>query len=87
MKVHLELFTANICSSCADAKNLLSRAIEDIADDRLTLDYLDVVENLDHAVKSGVLATPALVLNGKLVFCPLPKRGKILQFLKTELNK
>lgn len=34
MKVHLELFTANICSRCADAKGLLAKVIEDIADER-----------------------------------------------------
>jgi len=86
LEVQLELFTVNICSRCDDARHMLSGIVAELNDDRLELDYIDVVENIDHAVEMGVLATPALAVNGKLVFCPLPEREQVLQFLRNELK-
>lgn len=85
MKMQLELFTANFCSRCAQAKSDLSAMVEELGEDDCVLTFVDVVENLDRAVELGILATPALAVNGKLVFAPLPARNVVLQALKSEL--
>ncbi len=87
MKVQVELFTANVCARCEQAKSMLRGLVEELSDDRVELKFIDVVENLDQAVAKGVLATPALVVNGKLVYSPLPKRATVMQTLKAELGK
>lgn len=87
MKVQLELFTANICSRCVQAKNTMTALMEELGDDQFELIFVDVVENIDHAVETGVLLTPALAVNGKLKFSPLPCKDRILHALKKELGK
>jgi len=86
LEVQLELFTANICSRCDDARHMLRGIVAELDNDRLELDYIDVVERFDYAVEIGVLVTPALAVNGNLVFCPLPEREQLVQFLKNELK-
>jgi len=87
MKVQLELFTTNVCAYCVQAKDIMSGLVQELDDDQIRLDFVDVVENIDHAVELGVLTTPALVVNGKLVFAPLPERKMVLKVLEAELNK
>lgn len=85
--VQIELFTANLCKRCVQAKSVLTELVEELGYDQFNVTFVDVVENLDHAVATGVLATPALVVNGQLVFSPLPDRGRIFQFLKAKLQE
>jgi len=86
MKLLLELFTANICSRCAAAKSVMSGVAEELGSDQCELSFIDVVKNLDYSVERGVLRTPALVVNGKLMFSPLPGRELILQAIERELE-
>ncbi len=85
--MRLELFTANVCAHCARAKSDLTGLLEELDNDQIELEFIDVVENIDHAVEMGVLVTPALAVNGKLVFAPLPERKTVLQAIEAELNK
>lgn len=87
MKVQLELFTANVCSRCAQAKGIMTALMEELGDDQFELTFVDVIENIDHAVEMGVLVTPALAVNSKLVFSPLPGRKTVFKALKAELQK
>ncbi len=87
MKLKVELFTANICSRCERAKSDLSAVVKELGEERCDLSFVDVVENHDYAVELGVLATPALAVNGKLVFAPLPERSVVLQTLQAEINQ
>lgn len=80
MKV--ELFTADSCPLCASAKTTLVAAINDLGRERFELQVLNVVEELDHAVALGVLATPAIAIDGKLVHLGKPT----FENLKTVLD-
>ncbi len=64
----------------------MMQVVEELGEDHFELIFVDVVESLDHAVEMGVLLTPALAVNGKLSWSPLPGRGRILQSLKKELE-
>jgi len=61
--------------------------VQELDDDQVRLDFIDVVENIDHAVAMGVLVTPALAVNGKLVFAPLPGRKTVLKALEAVLKE
>jgi len=69
------------------AKSILTGLVEELDNDQIELNFIDVVEDIDHAVEMGVLVTPALAVNGKLVFAPLPERKIVLQALEAELKK
>ena len=66
---------------------LVEELVEEVGNNQIEFRFVDVVKNLDHAVEMGVLATPALAVNGKLMFSPLPDRDKILQSFKAELQQ
>lgn len=70
MKV--EFFYAEGCDNCAAARRELKQAVA--AAFRLDADWheLEVVKHLDYAVELGVLSTPAVAIDGVLVFAKLP---------------
>lgn len=83
--LNIELFTTNACQRCHKAKRRLKTVIDEYAanlDESLacnTINYseLDVVEQLDYAVYLGILTTPAIAFNGKLVFSATPSTKQL----------
>ncbi|KRT56653.1 Thioredoxin domain, partial [endosymbiont of Ridgeia piscesae] len=43
---------------------------------------VNVLEELDYAVQIGVLATPAIAIDGELVFTALPSEKRLRQTLQ-----
>ena len=70
--VTVEVFVSNFCENCANARLMVDQEISRLDKTRFDVCYVDVVERIDHAVALGVLATPAIAIDGKLVFTGLP---------------
>jgi len=87
MTIKVEVFSAPGCTRCGQAKDILRKVAEEIGGGRLTWREVSVVEELDYAVKLGVLSTPAIAVNGKLVFTALPSVRKLRQALEAEIRK
>jgi len=87
MTIKVEVFSAPGCTRCGQAKDILRKVAEEIGGGRLTWREVSVVEELDYAVKLGVLSTPAIAVNGKLVFTALPSAKKLRQTLEAEIRK
>ncbi len=85
--VKVELFTADFCSRCAGARTALVEAIEDLGQEQFELRLLDVVEEIDHAVEVGVLATPAIAVDGELVHPARPTVDKFRVLLRNHLAR
>lgn len=83
MTIKVELFAAPGCTRCAHAKEQLQSMVEAIDDDRLEWRAVEVLDEIDYAVAVGVLSTPAIAIDGELVFSSLPSKKK----LQSELNK
>ena len=77
----IQLFTAPGCSNCGEARELLRQVLDELALCDLCLEVLDVVEHLDLAVSLGVLATPAIVIDGRLAITGMPSRRKLRELL------
>lgn len=78
----LELFQTSGCSSCAESRDLLKFAAEEVAPEVVWRD-VDVTQELDYAVALGVMSLPALAIDGTLAFSSLPSVGQ----LKAELQR
>jgi protein-disulfide isomerase len=85
MTVTVELFTSPACNRCASARKTLRHVVEGFDDDRLTWRAVDVLDELDYAVALGVLATPALAIDGELVFTALPSASTLRRALDQRL--
>ncbi len=87
MTIKVEVFASPGCTRCGQAKDMLRKVAEEIGGGRLTWREVSVVDELDYAVKLGVLSTPAIAVNGRLVFTALPSAKKLRAALETELRK
>ncbi len=85
MAIKVELFTSNVCSRCVQAKEDLRTVIDELGTEHFELCLVDVVENLDRAVQLGVLSTPAIAIDGELIFTGIPSRKRLKASLEKSL--
>ena len=84
--VKVEVFSSPGCSKCVQAKTLLKAIAEELGQDRLTWRDVNILEEMDYAVDLGVMSTPAVAIDGELVFAALPSAGKLRAELESRLR-
>jgi protein-disulfide isomerase len=72
MNILIEVLSAPGCSKCAETREALKAVAEELAKDRVTWRDLNVLDEMDYAVELGVMAPPAIAIDGELVFPALP---------------
>lgn len=72
---------------CVHAKEALKRVADEIGIGRIEWREVKVLEEMDHAVALGVLSTPAIAIDDKLVFIALPPAKKLRQAIEAQLPK
>jgi protein-disulfide isomerase len=87
MIVNVEVFSSPGCGKCGHAREVLKKLAEELGGGRIRWREVNVLEEMDHAVKLGVLSTPAIAVNGKLLFTSLPSVQKLRQALEVALQK
>ncbi len=87
MTIKVELFAAPGCTRCARAQEQLQRIVEEIGSDRLEWRAVEVLDEIDYAVAIGVLSTPAIAIDGELVFTALPSSTKLRRNLEGRLSR
>ena len=58
--VLVEVLTASGCGRCQKIKALTKEVIAELNDDRVRYQEINVVDDIDYAVRLGVMSTPAL---------------------------
>ena len=86
MPVNVEVFASPGCSKCGHAKEILRRLAEEIGGERIRWREVNILEEMDHAVALGVMSTPAIAIDGELVFTSLPGKSKLEQALRERLE-
>ena len=81
--IEVEVFSSPGCGKCARAKALLSVVAHELGVDRIHWREVDILAEMDYAVELGIMSTPAIAIDGKLVYTSLPSVKK----LRAELNK
>ncbi len=64
MRIRVELYTADACDRCDQAKAMLRDVVNTLGEERFRLREINVVANIDEAVAAGIRFTPALRING-----------------------
>ncbi len=79
----LEVFVIPGCARCGTGLEALKEIAESFGPDAFAWEERSLLENIDYAVRLGILSTPAIAVDGKLAFNSLPSP---LQ-LRTELAR
>ncbi len=82
----IELFTSPGCPRCARMRGLVDAYLE-YRKLPLRVSMVDVVAELDRAVALGVRATPALVIDGRLVLTGAAAPARLHALLDDELRR
>lgn len=84
-KVKVEYIHAAGCSRCAEARQTLKDAAQSVGD--IEWEEVDVATQPVRAVDLGIVATPAVLINGKLEFSSAPTTAQLIAALKSHLDR
>jgi len=84
--LEIEIFSAPRCSQCAKAHARAQNVIADLKQHQIGLRVVDIVEELDYAVRLGLRSAPAIAINGELVFPAIPSEADLKQAILTYLG-
>lgn len=87
MNVKVEVFSSPGCGKCGQAKEVLKKLAREIGGDRIEWREVNVLDEMDYAVRLGVLSTPAIAVNGKLLFAVLPSEKTLRRTLERMLRE
>jgi len=86
VSLQVEIFSSPGCGKCAHAKDILRRMAQELGDDTVVWREVNILEELDYAVELGVLSTPAIAIDGQLVFPALPSPNRLRAELSSRLS-
>lgn len=84
--INVELFTAGGCGRCAKAKQEVQSVVDALGQDQLKWRAIDVLDEIDYAVSLGILSTPAIAIDGDLVFTSQPSCKALRRELQARLQ-
>ena len=86
MGIKVEVFSSPGCSKCGHAKEVLRKLADELGQGRIGWREVNILEEMDYAVELGVLTTPAIAIDGELVFSGLPGARRLRQELERRLG-
>ena len=86
MTINVEVFSSPGCGKCGHAKDVLRAIVQEMGGE-IEWREVNILEALDYAVRLGVMSTPAIAVNGKLVFTALPSAAKLRLALEQALRE
>jgi predicted thioredoxin/glutaredoxin len=82
--VRVEFFFAGGCSKCAEARDALREAAQSTA--RVQWKEIDIAREPNRAVDVGVVSTPAVAIDGELVFKTVPTALELQRAIQARLR-
>jgi small redox-active disulfide protein 1 len=83
MVVKVEVFTSPSCPYCPMAIELVDEVKKDMGD-QLEVEKIDISINQEKAVEYGLMAVPAIALNGVVKFVGAPSKEELVAAIKEE---
>ncbi|MDR3292318.1 MAG: MJ0307 family thioredoxin [Methanobrevibacter sp.] len=81
MVFKIEVFTSPTCPYCPTAKDIVMEAKKQLKD-KIDVEEVNIMENKKRANAYGVMAVPAIVINGVVEFVGAPTLDDLLLKLK-----
>jgi predicted thioredoxin/glutaredoxin len=83
--VNVEFLFAGGCDRCAEARDALRAAAQ--SSDRVEWKEVDIAKNPKRAVEVGVLSTPAVAIDGELIFKSMPTASDLLKAIRARVGR
>lgn len=83
--VRVEFFFAGGCSNCASARDELRRVAESAGE--VEWSEIDIGKHPHRAVDAGVVSTPAVAIDGSLVFKSAPTAAELRSAIRARAAK
>lgn len=87
MAVMIEVFSAPACGKCSQARERLRAVVENFGGERVQWREVDVLDDMERAVELGVLSTPAIAIDGELLFTGSPSEKALRDAVEAALDK
>ncbi len=87
MSIKVEVFSSPGCSKCSHARELLKKIVLEKGESCIHWREVNILQELDYAVSLGVLSTPAIAIDGQLIFTRLPSARKLQSALEEHIHK
>ena len=85
--INIELISTFTCRRCEKAQKDVQNMIKSLNNDDILYREVNVLKQLDYVVKLGVLQTPAIAINGKLIFRCIPSQSQFNKVLEKFLYR
>ena len=86
MVVKVEVFTSPSCPYCPMAIEVVNE-VEKEMPGTLEIEKIDIMVDRDKAVEYGLMAVPAIALNGVVRFVGAPSKEELTSAIEEEKNK
>jgi thioredoxin 1 len=83
MVVKVEVFTSPSCPYCPMAVELVEEVKKDMSDD-IEVEKIDIMVEREKAIEYGLMAVPAIALNGVVRFVGAPGKEELVAAIKEE---
>lgn len=87
MAIVVEVFGSPGCAKCVKAKDEVLRFIWENGPGAVELREVNVLEEMERALDLGIMATPAIAIDGELVFRTLPREKALRAELEARFAK
>ncbi len=87
MTMQIEVFSTPGCTRCARATEALTVLTKEIGVGRIEWRVINIIDELDYAVRLGVLTAPSIVIDGELVITGLPSVQELRHCLNQRLEE
>jgi small redox-active disulfide protein 1 len=84
MVVKVEVFTSPSCPYCPMAVEVVEEVEKEMPND-LEVEKIDIMKDREKAIEYGLMAVPAIALNGVVRFVGAPNKDELLSAIKEEL--
>ncbi len=86
-KIKIEIFSSPGCSKCKQARKVLQKIVENFEGEPFIWSEINTLTDLDYAIEKGIMSTPSILIDGKLVFNFLPSPSQLKKYLQEQLEK
>ena len=81
MVLKVEVFTSPSCPYCPMAEQVAEEAKKEIGDD-MDIEVINIMTDRQRAIDYGIMAVPAIAINGVVEFVGAPSKEELMAKLK-----